>query len=99
MITFSHNGMFLKQKKIVLCLCYHTSSYVTILIGLAVPLETLISVICDTQMKLYFLEKHISFMTELGYEAKSNKLPQGKSRVLKSCEFIRSSWLMEDETF
>ena len=37
-------------------------------------------------------------MSELGYEAKSHKLPQGKSLVLKSCEFIRSSWLMEDET-
>ena len=38
-------------------------------------------------------------MAELGYEAKSHKLAQGKSLVLKSCEFIRSSWLMEDETF
>ena len=38
-------------------------------------------------------------MTELGYEAKSHKPPQGKSLVLKSCEFIRSSWLMQDETF
>ena len=38
-------------------------------------------------------------MTELGYEANSHKLPQGKSLVLKSCQFIRSSWLMEDETF
>ena len=38
-------------------------------------------------------------MTELGYEAKSHKLPQGKSLVLRSCEFIRSSWLMEDKTF
>ena len=38
-------------------------------------------------------------MTELGYETKSHKLPQSKSLVLKSCEFIRSSWLMEDETF
>ena len=38
-------------------------------------------------------------MTELGYEAKSHKLPQGKSLVLISGEFIRSSWLMEDETF
>ena len=28
---------------------------------------------------------------------KSHKLPQGKSFVLKLCEFIRSSWLMEDE--
>ena len=37
-------------------------------------------------------------MTELDYEAKSHKLPQGKSDFLKSCEFIRS-WLMEDETF
>ena len=46
-----------------------------------------------------FSEKRISFMTELGYEAKSHKLPQGKSDFLKSCEFIRSSWLMEDETF
>ena len=46
-----------------------------------------------------FSEKNISFMTELGYEAKSQKLPQSKSLVLKSCEFIRSSWLMEDATF
>ena len=38
-------------------------------------------------------------MTELGYEAKSHKLPQAKSLVLKSYEFIRSSWLIEDETF
>ena len=38
-------------------------------------------------------------MTELCYEAKSHKLPQCKSLVLKSCEFIRTSWLMEDETF
>ena len=30
-------------------------------------------------------------MTELDYVAESQKLPQG--------EFIRSSWLMEDETF
>ena len=30
-------------------------------------------------------------MTELGYEA--------QSLVLNSCEFVRSSWLMEDETF
>ena len=41
-----------------------------------------------------FSEKHILFMTELGYEAKSHKLLQGKSLVLKSCEFVRSSWLM-----
>ena len=46
-----------------------------------------------------FSAKYISFMTEFGYEAKSHKLPQGKSLVLKSCEFIRSSWLMEDEIF
>ena len=38
-------------------------------------------------------------MTELGYEAKSQKLPQGKSLVLNLCELVRSSWLMEDETF
>ena len=38
-------------------------------------------------------------MTELDYEATSQKLPQAKSLVLKSCEFIKSSWLMEDETF
>ena len=38
-------------------------------------------------------------MTELGYETKSHKLPQGKSLVLKLCEFIRSSWLMVDKTF
>ena len=38
-------------------------------------------------------------MTELGYEAKSHKLSQGKVLVLKSCEFIRSSLLMEDKTF
>ena len=38
-------------------------------------------------------------MIEINYEAKSNNLPQGKSIVLKSCEFIRSLWLMEDETF
>ena len=38
-------------------------------------------------------------MTEPGYEAKSEKLPQGKSLVLKSCEFVRSFCLMEDETF
>ena len=38
-------------------------------------------------------------MTELGYEAKSQKLSQGKSLVLNLCEFVRSSWLMEDETF
>ena len=44
-------------------------------------------------------EEYISFMTGLGYEAKSHKLPQGKSLVLKSCEFLRSSWLMEDYTF
>ena len=31
-------------------------------------------------------------MTELSYDANSHKLPQGKSLVLKSCEFIRSSW-------
>ena len=46
-----------------------------------------------------FSEKHISFMTERGYEAKSHKLSQGKWLVLKSCEFIRSSWLMEDKTW
>ena len=46
-----------------------------------------------------FLEKHVSFMTELGYEAESQKLSQGKSLVLNLCEFVRSSWLMEDETF
>ena len=38
-------------------------------------------------------------MTKLGYEAKLHHLPQGKSLVLKLCEFIRSSWLMEHETF
>ena len=38
-----------------------------------------------------FSEKHISFMTELGYEAESHKLPQCKSLVLKLCESIRSS--------
>ena len=38
-------------------------------------------------------------MTKLGFDAKSYKLPQCKSLVLKSCEFIRSSWLMDDETF
>ena len=55
MITFPHNGMFLKQKKKIICyLHYNTSIYVTTFIGLAVPLETFISVICDTQMKLYF---------------------------------------------
>ena len=27
------------------------------------------------------------------------KLPHGKLVILKLCEFIRSSWLMEDETF
>ena len=99
MITFSHNGIFLKQKKIKLCLHYHTSIYVTTLISLAVPLKNV-----DISHMLYsnetlFSDKHISFMTELGYEAKSHKLPQGKSLVLKSCEFIRSSWLIEDETF
>ena len=47
----------------------------------------------------FFSEKHISLKTELGYKAKSHKLPQGKSLVLKSCELIRSSWLMEDETY
>ena len=57
MIAFSHNGMFLKQKKIILYLRYHTSIYITTLIGLAVPLKTLISVVCDTQMELYFQKK------------------------------------------
>ena len=49
-------------------------------------------------MKL-FSEEHISSMTEIGYAAKSHKLPLSKSLVLKSCKFIRSAWLMEDETF
>ena len=57
MITFFHNGMFLKQKKNHVNLRYHTSIYVTTLIGLAVPLKTLISVVCDTQIKLYFQTK------------------------------------------
>ena len=57
-----------------------------------------ISHICDTQMKL-FSEEHISSMTEIGYAAKSHKVPLSKSLVLKSCKFIRSAWLMEDETF
>ena len=38
-------------------------------------------------------------MTELDYEAKSQKLSQSKSLVLNLCEFVRSSWLMEDETY
>ena len=65
--------MFLKQKKYHIILRYHTSIYVTTLIGLDVPLKTLISVVCDTQMKLYFQKKNISITTELGFEAKSQK--------------------------
>ena len=95
MITFSHNGMFLKQKIFTLpyqYLRYHVNWFCCTLKNVNIchirySNETLLS------------EKHISFVTELCYEAKSHKLPKGKSLVLKSCEFIRSSWLMQDGTF
>ena len=75
--NISHNGMFLKQNKnqIIFTLPYQQLRY-----HINWPCCTLTDV--DISHKRYsnetlFSEKHISFMTELGYGTKSHKLPQG----------------------
>ena len=78
MITFSHNDIFLKQKKdqIIFTLPYQYLRYH--FNWSCCNLDNVNISHMRYSNETLFSEKHISFMTELAYEAKSHKLPQAK---------------------